>query len=89
VTVWSPVQCRPLRGCWRSLRCRLKPWKTETFKISNDPEFERKLIDVVGLYLNPPERAVVFSFGEKSQVQALDRPAQLADATGTGRHDDA
>ena len=51
----------------------LKPWKTETFKISNDPEFERKLIDVVGLYLNPPERAVVFSFDEKTQVQALDR----------------
>src|SRR6266545_3365089 len=51
----------------------LKPWKTETFKLSNDPDFERKLIDVVGLYLNPPERAVVFSFDEKTQVQALDR----------------
>jgi len=50
----------------------LKPWKTETFKLSNDPEFEEKLIDVVGLYLNPPQRAVVFSFDEKTQVQALD-----------------
>jgi transposase len=51
----------------------LKPWKVETFKISNDPDFESKLVDVVGLYLNPPERAVVFSFDEKTQVQALDR----------------
>jgi len=51
----------------------LKPWKAETFKLSNDPDFEAKLVDVVGLYLNPPERAVVFSFDEKTQVQALDR----------------
>ena len=39
----------------------------------NDPDFEAKLVDVVGLYLDPPERAVVFSFDEKTQVQALDR----------------
>jgi transposase len=51
----------------------LKPWKVETFKISTDPNFEAKLVDVVGLYLNPPERAVVFSFDEKTQCQALDR----------------
>jgi len=51
----------------------LKPWATEFFKVSNDPHFEDKLVDVVGLYLNPPERAVVFSFDEKTQVQALDR----------------
>ncbi len=51
----------------------LKPWKTDTFKLSNDPDFEAKLVDVVGLYMNPPERAVVFSFDEKTQVQALDR----------------
>jgi transposase len=51
----------------------LKPWKVDTFKLSNDPRFEEKLVDVVGLYLNPPERAVVFSFDEKTQVQALDR----------------
>jgi hypothetical protein len=43
------------------------------FKISNDPAFEEKLVDVVGLYLNPPDRAVVFSFDEKTQCQALDR----------------
>ncbi len=52
---------------------KLRPWRTETFKLSNDPRFEEKLIDVVGLYLDPPERAVVFSFDEKTQCQALDR----------------
>ena len=41
--------------------------------LTNDPRFEEKLIDVVGLYLNPPERAAVFCFDEKTQVQALDR----------------
>ena len=51
----------------------LKPWKVDTFKISSDPDFETKLVDVVGLYMNPPERAIVFSFDEKTQVQALDR----------------
>lgn len=51
----------------------LKPWKMDAFKISTDPDFEEKLIDVVGLYLNPPQRAAVFSFDEKTQVQALDR----------------
>jgi transposase len=51
----------------------LKPWQVTTFKISNDPRFEEKLVDVVGLYLNPPARAVVFSFDEKTQCQALDR----------------
>jgi len=51
----------------------LKPWKVDTFKISNDPRFEEKLVDVVGLYLKPPARAVVFSFDEKTQCQALDR----------------
>jgi transposase len=51
----------------------LKPWRVETFKISTDPRFEEKLTDVVGLYVNPPERAAVFSFDEKTQVQALDR----------------
>src|SRR6476620_10511004 len=51
----------------------LKPWRVETFKVSTDPRFEEKLTDVVGLYLDPPTRAVVFSFDEKTQVQALDR----------------
>ena len=70
----------------------LKPWKVTTFKISNDPRFEEKLVDVVGLYLNPPERAVVFSFDEKTQCQALDRtqpslPMKPGRA-GTMTHDD-
>jgi transposase len=51
----------------------IKPWMVDTFKISNDPRFEDKLVDVVGLYVNPPERAVVFSFDEKTQCQALNR----------------
>jgi transposase len=51
----------------------LKPWKVETFKISDDPRFEEKLVDVVGLYMDPPQKAIVFSFDEKTQVQALDR----------------
>jgi transcriptional regulator with XRE-family HTH domain len=51
----------------------LKPHLVDTFKISNDPSFEDKLADVVGLYMNPPERAVVLCMDEKSQIQALDR----------------
>ena len=56
---------------WRS--CGLKPHLVRTFKVSSDPRFEEKLQDVVGLYLDPPENAAVFSFDEKSSVQALDR----------------
>lgn len=51
----------------------LQPHRVRTFKLSNDPDFAKKVIDVVGLYLNPPERALVFSVDEKSQIQALDR----------------
>jgi len=51
----------------------LKPHLVRTFKISQDPHFEEKLIDVVGLYLHPPENALVLSADEKTQVQALDR----------------
>ena len=51
----------------------LKPHLVKTFKVSNDPKFEEKLVDVVGLYLNPPDNAIVLSFDEKSQIQALDR----------------
>ena len=56
---------------WRS--AGLKPHLVRTFKVSNDPNFAEKLVDVVGLYLNPPERALVLSVDEKSQIQALDR----------------
>jgi transposase len=51
----------------------LKPHLSRTFKVSNDRRFEEKLVDVVGLYLNPPEHALVLSVDEKSQIQALDR----------------
>lgn len=51
----------------------LQPHRVETFKVSNDPCFTEKLLDVVGLYLNPPERALVLCADEKSQIQALDR----------------
>ena len=51
----------------------LKPHLVETFKLSNDSRFEEKLVDVVALYMNPPDGAVVLSVDEKSQIQALDR----------------
>jgi transposase len=51
----------------------LKPHLTRTFKLSRDPKFIEKLTDVVGLYLNPPEKAIVLCVDEKSQIQALDR----------------
>ena len=51
----------------------LRPWRVETFKLSNDPDFAAKLVDVVGLYVDPPERAVVLCVDEKTQLQALDR----------------
>ena len=52
---------------------RVEPQLVRTFKVSNDPHFAEKLEDIVGLYLNPPEHALVFSVDEKSQIQALDR----------------
>jgi hypothetical protein len=51
----------------------LQPWRRETFKFSTDPQLEAKLTDIVGLYLHPPENAVVVCIDEKSQIQALDR----------------
>jgi transposase len=51
----------------------LKPHRVETFKLSRDPKFLEKMTDVIGLYLNPPEQALVLCVGEKSQIQALDR----------------
>jgi transposase len=55
----------------------LKPHRTETFKFSTDPQLEAKIRDVVGLYLAPPERAIVLSVDEKTQIQALDRTAPM------------
>jgi transposase len=60
-----------VRRIWHSHG--LKPHRVESFKISNDPEFAEKLQDIVGLYLNPPEHALVLCVDEKSQIQALDR----------------
>lgn len=51
----------------------LKPWLTDTFKLSSDPQFVDKVRDVVGLYMNPPEHAVVLCVDEKTSIQALDR----------------
>jgi transposase len=55
----------------------LQPHRSETFKLSTDPQFVEKVRDIVGLYLNPPERAVVLCVDEKSQIQALDRTQPL------------
>ena len=56
---------------WR--RYGIKPWRRETFKFSTDPELEAEVRDVVGLYLKPPEKAIVLCVDEKSQIQALNR----------------
>jgi transposase len=58
-------------------RYGVQPWRRETFKFSTDPELEAKVRDVVGLYLNPPAKAVVLCVDEKSQIQALDRTAPI------------
>jgi transposase len=58
-------------------RYDLQPHRVEKFKISNDPRFEEKVRDVVGLYLQPPDRALVLCVDEKSQIQALDRTAPI------------
>ena len=55
----------------------VKPWRRETFKFSTDPELEAKVRDVVGLYLDPPEKAIVLCVDEKSQIQALNRTAPI------------
>jgi transposase len=56
---------------WRAYR--VQPWRRGTFKFSTDPELEAKVCDVVGLYLNPPQHAIVLCIDEKSQIQALNR----------------
>src|SRR5215831_7046298 len=58
-------------------RYDIQPHRVEKFKISNDPKFEDKVRDVVGLYLDPPDRALVLCVDEKSQIQALDRTAPI------------
>ena len=74
---------------WRSHN--LKPHRVKTFKLSRDPKFLEKLTDVVGLYLNPPQKAMVLCVDEKSQIQALDRTqpgsAHKKGRCGTMTHD--
>ena len=61
------------RGIWH--RFGVQPWRAQTFKFSTDPALEAKVRDVVGLYLHPPEKAVVLCVDEKPQIQALERTA--------------
>jgi transposase len=65
------VSASTIRRIWK--RHGLKPHLVRTFKLSKDPQFVEKLEDIIGLYLNPPEHALVLSVDEKSQIQALDR----------------
>lgn len=65
------VSAATVQRIWRAHG--LQPHRVETFKLSRDPDFVRKLRDVVGLYLNPPDKALVLCVDEKSQIQALDR----------------
>jgi transposase len=65
------VSHRSVQRVWAG--AGLKPHLVRTFKLSNDPQFAEKVVDVVGLYMNPPERALVLCVDEKSQIQALDR----------------
>jgi transposase len=67
----SGIPASTIRRIWR--KHRLQPHRVETFKLSRDKQFVEKVKDVVGLYLNPPDRALVLSVDEKSQIQALDR----------------
>jgi len=65
------ITCWQVRQIWNSVD--LRPHRLKTFKISNDPNFAEKVIDIVGLYMNPPEKAMILSVDEKTQIQALDR----------------
>ena len=65
------VGATTIRRVWHSFG--LKPHLSRSFKLSRDPRFGEKLLDVVGLYMNPPQRALVLSCDEKSQIQALNR----------------
>jgi transposase len=82
-THWSTRRMAKATGLSQSAVVRiwhafgLKPHLTETFKLSTDPFFVEKVRDVVGVYLNPPDKAVVLCVAEKSQVQALDRTQPL------------
>ena len=82
-THWSVRQLARHLGISRMMvqrvwqRYEIQPHRVEKFKLSNDPKFEEKVRDIVGLYLNPPDQALVLSVDEKSQIQALDRTAPI------------
>jgi transposase len=65
------ISVSSVQRIWR--KHGLQPHRVRQFKLSNDPRFAAKLLDIVGLYVNPPEHAIVLSIDEKSQIQALDR----------------
>ena len=71
----SGVSASTVHRIWRAFS--LQPHRTETFKLSTDPQFVEKVRDIVGLYLDPPEKALVICVDEKSQIQALDRTQPL------------
>lgn len=68
---YAQISTWQVRQIWNA--ADLKPHRLRTFKISNDPQFAEKVVDVVGLYMDPPNNAVVLSVDEKTQIQALDR----------------
>jgi transposase len=65
------VSAATVQRIWK--KHKLQPHRVESFKFSNDPQFAAKVRDIVGLYMNPPDKAIVLSVDEKSQIQALDR----------------
>jgi transposase len=67
------VGTNPMRVSRVLRRARLKPHRIERYIASNDPEFEEKAADIIGLYMNPPQHAAVFCVDEKTAIQALDR----------------
>ena len=71
MAVSQQVSPATVQRIWK--KHKLQPHRVESFKFSTDPEFAPKVRDIVGLYLNPPDRAIVLSVDEKSQIQALDR----------------
>ena len=83
VTHWSSrllgqhlgIGNKTVATAWREYG--VQPWRSETFKFSTDPELVAKVTDVVGLYLAPPENAIVLCVDEKSQIQALDRTQKM------------
>jgi|SRR5262249_12366020 len=72
---WARMPSTSVHRIWRAFG--LQPWRTETFKISPDPQLIDKIRDVAGLCLAPPANAVVFSVDEKPQIQALQRTAPV------------